>query len=195
MTVVKGSQSVFLPAPEGSFQAVCVDEILMQDQQTQWGPKDKLRVVWQIEATATEDEFFEHFGRQPTNEEADRIVGKRYLVSQFFTASLGTASKPSNLRKLLQSWRGSKITPQEDSDGFDFERMIGANCMLQIIRSDPVGDKVYANISSIMPIHKSATKIAPENYERHRDREKKSKPSDQSKFPGDEPTNDDDIPF
>jgi len=192
MTVVKGSQSVFLPAPEGSFQAVCVDEILMMDQQTQWGPKDKLRIVWQIDATATEDEFFEHFGRQPTKEEAERIIGKRYNVSQFFTASLGTQSKPSNLRKLLQSWRGSKVTPDEDANGFDFEKMIGANCMLQIIRSDPVGDKVYANISGIMPIQKNQPRMFPEDYIRQKDREQKqAKP--QQAAPSDDP--DSDIPF
>lgn len=198
MTVVKGSSKAFIPAPEGTHQAVCVDVVDMPEQETPWGPKDKLRITWQIEQRVTEEDFYNFHGRHPSVDESKMLVGKRYAISQFFTASFGTPSKPSNLRKTFQSWRGSKVTPEEDQNGFDFEKMIGANCMLQVIHNEPTPGKLYANVVAIMPIHKSTPKMAPEDYVRAKDREKKEDPK-RSAAPGDsyasDPPNDDDIPF
>lgn len=194
MTLVKGSTKSFIPCPEGTHQAVCVDVVDMPDQETPWGPKDKLRITWQIEQRVTDEDVANFHGRAPSKEERESLIGNRYSISQFYTASFGTPSKPSNLRKVFQSWSGRKVTPEEDANGFDFERMIGANCMLQIIHNEPTPGKVYANLAAIMPIQRNTPKMVPENFTRSKDREQKGKKHDGGEgvaFPED----DSDIPF
>jgi len=72
-------------------------------------------------------------------------------ISEKFTTSL--ASK-SNMRPMLESWRGKQFTQQE-LDGFDMSKVVGANCFLNIIHEHGKGDKanrVYANVASVNPL-------------------------------------------
>ncbi len=77
--------------------------------------------------------------------------------SQKFTLSL---HEKSQLRKVLQSWRGKAFT-KDELDGFDITKIVGAACQLQIIHApSPDGSKVYANLSAIMPVS-SQDMVAP----------------------------------
>lgn len=144
-----GDGENFDPAPEGVHQAVCVDVIdkgLVETKGFDGKPPKKkhmVSVAWQI------DEL--------------RDDGKRFLVYRRYTLSL---NEKATLRKDLESWRGKKFTRDEEM-GFDVETVIGANCMLNV-QHNVVGDKTYANVVSVMPLHKSLAdkKLSAVNYVR-----------------------------
>jgi hypothetical protein len=133
----------FIPAPEGFHHAVCVDVIDLGMVNTGFGPKHKMRVVWEIEPTMPD--------------------GKRFTVRKQYTVSL---HEKSSLRKDLRAWRTRDFT-SEELDGFDVEKVIGAPCQLLITHAEKEGT-LYANVAAV---HKAAKKLAPSGqYVRQRDR-------------------------
>lgn len=145
--IISDNGGNFTPAPEGLFQAVCVDVVDLGQVETQWGNKHKVRLAWQIT-------------------EKDEETGKRYLVVGQFTASL---NEKARLRAILESWRGKRFT-KEELKGFDMEHLIGANCQLQIIHNSN-GEKTYANVQAITALPKGAGRMTPLDYVRVQDRE------------------------
>lgn len=139
-------ESKYSACPEGLYQAVCVDVIDLGTMATQWGDKPKCRLVWQIDET---DE-----------------TGRRYEVRQMYTLSL---SEKSTLRKHLESWRGKKFSPPE-LRGFDLEKLIGANCQIQIIHNVSDEGRTFANVQAVVPHNPKAPTIMPLDYLRERDR-------------------------
>ncbi len=134
----------FVPAPEGLHQAVCVDVVDLGEQPTVWGPKHKVKLVWQI---------------------AQRMEsGLPYLVSCRYTLSL---HEKATLCQHLEAWRGRRFSDQE-LEMFDLEKLVGVNCQLQIIHNTKE-DTTYANVQTIVPA-KGLTPIRAENYVRERDR-------------------------
>src|SRR5689334_21178594 len=84
----------FIPAPEGTHQAVCVDVIDkgMQPNKFKDGAlQHKIDIAWQIDE-ARED-------------------GKRFVVYKRYTLSL---NEKANLRKDLETWRGRPFTRDEE---------------------------------------------------------------------------------
>lgn len=158
-------------------QAVCVDVIDKGVLETTWQgvtkQKHKIDVAWQI------------------NE--DRDDGKPFLVFKRYSLSL---HEKSGLRKDLESWRGKKFTRDEEL-GFDVEKLLGANCLLNITHNT-VGDRTYANVASIMPLAKGMPSMSGRDYVRKVDRSDES-PSQVSGDHHDHgeppPLTDDDIPF
>lgn len=148
--IAKNEGGTFTPAPEGQFQAVCVDVVDMGILESTWEGKvrkvHKIRIVFQL------DELGED--------------GKPFMVSQFLTLSLG---EKANLRKFLESWRGKKFSADELRDGFDVEKLIGAGALIQVVHAEK-GEKVYANIQSIMKAPKGAAPLQPKDYVRVQDR-------------------------
>lgn len=74
---------------------------------------------------------------------------KPQAISWWGTLNLG---KKSNLRPLLESWRGKAFTPKE-LDGFDIEKLIGVPAQVQVLhkpKKDGSGDT--AVIGSIMQV-------------------------------------------
>jgi hypothetical protein len=137
------------PAPEGTHQAVCVDVVDKGLLETTWqGVKKqqhKIDVAWQIGE--------------------NRDDGKPFLVFKRYTLSLG---EKANLRKDLESWRGKKFTREEEA-GFDVEKLVGANCLLNILHNVS-GDRTYANVQAVAPLIKGMAKIAAREYVRVQDR-------------------------
>lgn len=168
----------FTPAPEGVHQAVCVDVIDKGMVETKGfdgkPPKKKhmVSIAWQI------DEL--------------RDDNKRFVVYRRYTLSL---NEKATLRKDLESWRGRKFTHDEEM-GFDVESVIGANCMLNI-QHNTVGEKVYANVVAVMPLHKSLQKHKLEPLAYVRDDATQTAETDTTTNGHDEPPplTDDDIPF
>jgi len=173
--IVRDSGGKFPPAPEGVHQAVCVDVIELLDQETAFGVKDQVRVVWQTEPIEDTDKDGNLTGK-----------AQRYLLFKTYTASL---NEKAALYKDLIAWRGRKFTPEELA-GFDVEKLIGANCQVQIVHNIKENGKVYGNVQAVIPLAKAATKIQVEGYVRKKDREPEPEHDG-----GAAPVPDDDIPF
>src|SRR4030095_4246205 len=90
-------------APAGLHDGVCCDVHNLGLMQTAYGPKHKIRLVWQLG-------------------QIDEEHGRRYDVARVYTLSL---HERAALRKDLESWRGRKFTEIELSQGFDLERIGG----------------------------------------------------------------------
>ena len=173
----------------GLQQAVCV---FVNDIGTQVGEyngerKEKPQVIISFEL-------------KETMQEGD-FAGKRFMVNKYYTKSL---HEKANLTKDLVNWRGKKFT-QEELDGFDLDKLIGANCYLNIIATE----KDSRKITAILPLPKEIEKLKPEqtvmsegmekwiNGERAKSLEMQPQNihvdrSDESPMPVDEP---DDLPF
>ena len=172
-----GGGKTFEPAPAGVHQAVCVDVvdlgILEITYQGMTKKQHKVNVAWQVSE--------------------DRDDGKPFLVFKRFTLSL---HEKSALRKDLESWRGKQFTRDEEL-GFDIERLIGVNCLLNITHN-LVGDRTYANIVSIMPLVKGMPVIVGRDYVRKVDRQPDPAPllpRDEAAVVSQDDLTDDQIPF
>lgn len=176
-----GSGTSFTPAPAGVHSAVCVDVIDMGIVESTFDGKTrkqhKIRIAWEIDE-AMED-------------------GRRLLVQKRYTCSL---HEKAALRKDLESWRGRPFT-EDELRQFDLERLLGAPGMVNVVHAES-GGKTYANVTSVMPLHRNMAKLAPSGqYIRVQDRTEADTATshDQSQPPDDHdgapPLTDDDIPF
>ncbi len=135
------------PAPAGAHQAVCVDVIdkgMVESKSFDGKPSKmqrKITIAWQIQEL--------------------RDDGKRYVIYRMYTLSL---HEKATLRKDLESWRGKRFTREEEM-GFDVEKVIGVNCIINV-QHNPVGDKTYANVASVMPLMKGMPQLVPVGYVR-----------------------------
>jgi hypothetical protein len=82
-------------------------------------------------------------------------AGKPFMVSKFYTLSL---NEKASLRKDLQSWRGKPFT-EEELKGFDVEKLIGANCLLNIVEYEKLDKSSGTKIAAIMPLTKGMQKM------------------------------------
>ncbi len=89
------------------------------------------------------------------------------VTSREFTLSM---HEKSNLRGLLQNWRGKAFTEQE-ADDFDVTTLLGVPCMLSVVHVEAKNGNTYANIGGISGVPKGipvADQINPTvefNYE------------------------------
>lgn len=111
-------------------------------------PHQKYVILWELSERMTKGDF----------------AGQRFRVSKTYTASLGSADKPSNLRKDLTSWRTRDFTPDELAK-FDLDKIVGVNCTLNLVEKAKSDGRKYANIAAIMPPLKGADKLKPETPE------------------------------
>jgi hypothetical protein len=142
-------ESDYTTAPEGLWPAVCVDVFDLGLVETPFGQQAKIEITWQLE-------------------EKDPKTDRRFLVSQRYTPSL---HEKSRLRPLLESWRGRKFTKDEERE-FDIEKLLGANCQLQIVHNIKDEGRTYANVQACVPYPRNTPRMAAENYTRKIDREK-----------------------
>ncbi|OGT58058.1 MAG: hypothetical protein A3E01_06610 [Gammaproteobacteria bacterium RIFCSPHIGHO2_12_FULL_63_22] len=119
-------------------QAVCAMVCDIGTHKGEYQGKPTLRhqavVIWELDEKKTLGNF----------------AGERFQASKFYTLSL---DEKANLRKDLQSWRGQPFTPEE-LKGFDIEKLIGANCFINVIHEDG-----KAKITAITPLAKGMPKI------------------------------------
>jgi hypothetical protein len=141
-------ESMYDPAPEGLRRCVCADVI---DQGIVEGfqgkPTHKVTIVWQTE-------------------DVNPKTGERYQVRNKYTLSL---HEKSNLSQHLEAWRGKKFTAEERKDGFDLEKLIGANCQIQVVHEESKSNpgRFYAAIQSIMAPRPDDPEIEVDNYTRY----------------------------
>lgn len=125
----------FKPVPQGSHAAVCDMVVDLGLQETNFGTKHQIYIRWQIPGERVEYEF----DGQQVNRPA--VVGATYTLSM---------SEKSNLRPLLESWRGRKFTSEEIRK-FDITSVAGKPCLIGITHNES-GGKTYANVSSLMSL-------------------------------------------
>lgn len=105
--------------------------------------KDEIRITWEL---PTETRVFDEAkGEQPM------VIDGRYTLSMH---------EKSNLRKMLESWRGAKFTDAQAED-FDITKLIGVPCMLNVIHNTKE-ERTYANIGSVSPVPKGLP--VPQEY-------------------------------
>ena len=133
---IKSNSGNFQPCPEYTGPAVCVDVTPLKTVQTQFGPKDKFRFVFEIGESKDD--------------------GARWCVwSAPFTPSY---HENSALRPFLKKWMGRELSPDEIKN-FDTEEMLGRAAHITVIHEHSDGE-VYANIALITP-DKSAEPLKP----------------------------------
>ena len=169
--VSEGSGSKnFLPHPEGAYSAVCVDVVDLGFVETSYGTKHKVRAVF--------------YGGEDTVGSDNETLPM--LIFATFTASL---HEKANLRTFLQSWRGKPFT-EEELHAFDLESLVGAPALVQVMHNK-VGEKTYANITSIMRLPKGQkAPPIPSEYVRVKDREEMEPEPQTAKH-----DDDSDLPF
>lgn len=145
MPIIVSDSGTFTPAPEGQHQAVLCDVVELHDVPTPFGPKNKVRLVFQLDEKMPD--------------------GRPYLASRSFGATL---NERGTLRPFLEAWRGKKFTTDE-LRSFDLEALIGVNAIIQILHEQKNG-KTYDNIQTAMKLMKGMTPIAVEGYTRKKDR-------------------------
>lgn len=145
--------SEFTLPPAGLHSAVCCDVVDLGMIETSFGPKHKLFISWLI--NVTDDE-----GRP-------LIASKRYTVSMH---------EKSNLYRDMSTWFNMQFT-DEQAAAFDFDKLPGRHCMIQIMHQDNNG-KTYANVIAVMPHQNGMPIVEIGDYVRHINRPASDNPKD-----------------
>ena len=144
---IKGNSGNFQPCPEYTGPAVCVDVTPLKTVQTQFGPKEKFRFVFEIGGTKGD--------------------GTPWCVwSAPFTPSY---HENSALRPFLRKWMGRELTAEEIKS-FDTEELLGRTAHITVIHEHSDGE-VYANIALIQPDRSSQPLKASGKFVRMKDRQ------------------------
>lgn len=96
----------------------------------------KVRIGWEL---PTEKKVFDQAkGEQPL------------IIDQEYTLSM---NEKSNLRKMLESWRGKGFT-QKEAECFDITKLLGVPCMLNIIHkaSKTNAERFYDQIAGVTSV-------------------------------------------
>jgi hypothetical protein len=150
MKLTTQSNKPFDTHPEYNGLAVCVDVTAPKTVQTDYGPKEQFRFVF--ETTQFRDD------------------GKPYLVwSRGFNTTLG---EKSALRAFLKLWFGRDLTAAEQQE-FDTETLIGRIAQIVIVHNEGRNGDTYANIGLIRPDKSGAVLKPSGKYIRVKDRQDK----------------------
>lgn len=145
--IIADNKKEFAPPPEGLQHCVCCDVFDQGVVDGPFGPQHKIQIFWQ------------------TDERDEK--GRRFLIIRTYTASLNEKGK---LRPMLESWRGKKFTAAE-LEGFDIEKLIGANCQLQIIHKLKADGAKGYDVQAVVPAPKGVPALRVEDYVRKQDRD------------------------
>lgn len=130
-----GGGKDYLPIPEGSHAARCVEVVDLGTQtivyQGETSTSRKVRLTWEVVSERMED-------------------GRPFTVSKEYTASL---NQKARLRQDIESWRGKKFTESEVA-GWEASQLLGKTCLINVVHNQSKNGKTYANVQSIMPLPK-----------------------------------------
>ncbi len=146
----KGGGGNYPQLEAGTYAARCYSMLYLGTIKSKIGDKEemlqKIRIGWEL---ATEmHEFKEGEGLKPM------------VISEEYTLSL---NEKANLRKMLVSWRGKDFT-DEEVEGFDVTKCLGAPCMITTFLKKSKDGKEYARVSGVSPVMKingQLIKVAP----------------------------------
>lgn len=129
------------PLEEGVYEAVCTGLIDLGRQYSKQFDKynDQVRLVWDVLGETVK-------------------FGDKEVPRQVFADLTVSLDEKSNLRKLLQSWRGKAFT-SEELKGFDLRNVLGVGGQVQIIHK-PTDRGTYGKVNTVIPLPKG--KKAPQ---------------------------------
>jgi hypothetical protein len=133
---------------EGSYVGVCVGIYDIGTQKSEKFGNSQHKIIL----------MFELPEERIAVERDGKMVMLPMVISKQYTLSL---NDKSNLRRDLTSWRGKSLKADE-LERFNFKKLLSQNCTLQIT-NEKSGEKTYAKIASITPLHKSEPYREPEN--------------------------------
>lgn len=87
--------------------------------------------------------------------------GSAYRVGRLYTLSL---YELASFRKLIESWYGTKVTPEQEQKGFDPRNLVGRSAMIQIVHNAGKGNnanKMYANIQTVTKLMRDVEPYKP----------------------------------
>jgi hypothetical protein len=87
--------------------------------------------------------------------------GKPFTISKSWFLSM---HEKASLRKDLESWRGKPFTADEENS-FDVSRLLGAYCLINVIREPGADGTPYTKIGAITPLIKGMAKPDPVNQD------------------------------
>lgn len=151
----------FTPCPEFNGRAVCVDVTPPEVKDTKFGPKEKFRLVFEVDMIDND-----------AKDDKGNPAPRRWCVwSTGFTTSL---NEKAAFRKFLRQWFGRDLTAQELQE-FDTETLIGRPAFVVVTHSQSEdGETTFANIAACTP-YKGNDPLTPSgNFTRKKDREQKS---------------------
>lgn len=124
---VAGSNSSAVPiSSTRRLKAVCVDIINLGKAQTNWGPKTKLKFVFETEEV------------KPNG--YPRMANRTHNLSLYVK---------SRLRQDLDSWRGQPVTPTEMAHGVAFDKLVGKACELEVLDATTAEGRAYLQIERV----------------------------------------------
>jgi hypothetical protein len=143
---IQSNDKKFEVCPEFKGRAVCVDVTPLKRYETPYGPKDKFKLVFEVDVV--------------------RDDGSRFAVwSKPFTPS---SHERSAFASFMKDWDGRPRT-KEDWDKFDTEDLVGRPAEIVVIH-EHVDGETYANIKLIMP-DRSGNPLKPSGrFVRQKDR-------------------------
>ena len=119
-------EETMTPAVAGTVNAVCVDAIDLGVVDTMWGPKHRVRLVFE-----TEDQ--NQFG------DPVRLV-------QTYNCTL---HEKGALHRDLGTWKGEEFVKQATQNGFDTDTLVGEPCQLKAEPTTTKEGDVFKNIMGI----------------------------------------------
>ena len=138
--VSASASSNFVPVPSGTHLARCYRIIDLGTQKSEYQGEIKYQPKIMIQ--------FEVHGEDAEGQPIATNKGEPMSISKNYTLSL---HEKAGLRKDLQSWRGKEFTDQE-LKGFELKNLLGAWCMINVVRRAGRDGKDYTNIEGIMPV-------------------------------------------
>lgn len=122
------------PTP-GTVGSVCSRVIDMGTQDSQWGPKRRVLVSWEIDEKMSD--------------------GRPFLVSSSYTLSF---HEKSALLAMLESWRGKAFGSDEN---IDLKSIVGKPALLNLVEVEGKNGGAFVNVKSVSPLPKGMPAIAP----------------------------------
>lgn len=114
-------------ASPGIKNAVCSNSYDLGVQDTKFGPKHQVVLLWELDELDSE--------------------GVRHWVWKKYTASL---NEKASLRKDIEGWAGKKLS-EEQLAGLDIEKFVGKRVTINVVHNTSKdGTKTYANVGAVM---------------------------------------------
>lgn len=148
-----GGGGDFKPVPPGMHLARCYRIIDLGSQKSEWKGQQKIspKVMIQWEVHSEDDA-----GKPLVTDKNEPLT-----ISKNYTVSLGENAR---LRIDLKSWRGRDFT-QEELNGFHLRNVLGAWCMLTVMKTAGNDGKEYSNVTAVSPVPANVRRMGlPESH-------------------------------
>lgn len=141
LIATKGNNTDFERVPEGVYIGRCFMLVDIGTQESAFKGETKfqkkIHIAWEL-----------------LDEDTKMADGRPFAISKTYTNSL---HEKSSLYADVNAWRGKKFT-DEELEGFDLQKVVGAYCQLQVSHEESANGRTYANITSIMALPKGMNK-------------------------------------